>query len=67
MFLPGCLVFEDSDKKAITKKPYKGPTVKEFKSAVREAMRLDNATLLYSDGIASGVNLDNGFFCRGVR
>jgi hypothetical protein len=64
MFVPGCLVFEDSDKKAIAKKSYKGPTVKEFKRAVRDAMRLDNATLLYPDGIATGVNLDNGFFAE---
>ena len=64
MFVPGSLVFGDSDKKAIVKTPFKGTSVKEFRSALRESMRLDNATLLYPDGIATGVNLDNGFFAE---
>jgi hypothetical protein len=30
-------------------------------------MRFDNATLLYPDGLASGINLDNGFFSKAAR
>jgi hypothetical protein len=34
---------------------------------LRKAMKFDNATLLYPDGIATGVNLDSGFFSRAAR
>jgi len=57
VFVPGGLVLEDSDRNSIVKQPYG-----RFKDAVRAAMRFDNATLLFQDGIASGVNLNNGFF-----
>ena len=36
-----------------------------FRKEVREAMQYDNATLLFPDGIASGINLDGGFFFQG--
>ena len=62
IFVPGGLIFEDSDKNAIHRELYKNLGVKKFRSLVRDALSYDNATLLYKDGIATGVNLDNGFF-----
>ncbi|MBT3805034.1 MAG: hypothetical protein HOG03_10595 [Desulfobacula sp.] len=30
-------------------------------------MQYDNATLLFQDGIAKGINLDSGFFSKAAR
>ena len=62
IFLNGGLVFEDSDKSRIRPQPLKELDLPDFRSAVRASMAYDNATLLYPDGLAWGVNLDNGFF-----
>jgi len=42
-------------------------TPESFREKVREAMQYDNATLLFSDGIATGINLDSGFFSKAAR
>lgn len=62
IFVPGGLVFEDSDRKPVEPEKHGGIGAREFRHRVRVAMRFDNATLLYEDGMATGVNLDNGFF-----
>jgi hypothetical protein len=63
IFVPGGIILEDSDETQIeyTKRKF---TSQEFRDEIQTAMKFDNATLLYSDGIATGVNLDNGFFAR---
>lgn len=62
LFVPGGLVFDDSDRKPIRRERTGPMTAQRFRQRIRDAMRHDNATLLYPDGIAIGVNLDNGFF-----
>jgi len=62
LFVPGGLVFDDSDRKPIDRKKHSKPGAEEFKKKIRQSMRHDNATLLFHDGMAVGVNLDNGFF-----
>ena len=42
-------------------------TPESFRKKVREAMQYDNATLLFPDGIAAGINLDSGFFSKAAR
>lgn len=42
-------------------------TPESFREKVREAMQYDNATLLFPDGIATGINLDSGFFSKAAR
>jgi hypothetical protein len=42
-------------------------TPESFRKKVREAMQYDNATLLFPDGIATGINLDSGFFSKAAR
>jgi hypothetical protein len=42
-------------------------TPEPFRKKVREAMQHDNATLLFPDGIATGINLDSGFFSKAAR
>jgi len=62
LFVPGGLVLTDSDQKPV-RRERGGPCGEgPFRERVRRAMHSDNATLLYPDGIATGVNLDNGFF-----
>ena len=38
-----------------------------FRKQIRNSMRYDNATLLFPDGVAFGVNLDGGFFTRAAK
>lgn len=64
IFVPGGIVLEDSDKNLIQREPFESMGSREFRRRVREAMNYDNATLIYHDGMASGVNLDNGFFAE---
>lgn len=67
IFIPGGVVFQDVDERFIRYKEY-GPIVgEEFRKKIRSAMRYDNATLLYPDGIAEGINLDGGFFSKAAR
>ncbi len=62
MFIPGGLILQNSDKEPIIKIPYNFKNGAEsFWENMRESMKHDNATLLYHDGFASRVNLDNGF------
>lgn len=64
LFIPGGLVFSDSDRRPV--RPEKtgpfGPKV--FGKGILDALRHDNATLVFRDGLAIGVNLDNGFFAE---
>lgn len=62
IFVPGGLIFEDSDRNPIDHEDQGELSRKAFREQIREAMRYDNATLLYRNGIASGVSLNNGFY-----
>ena len=64
IFVPGGIVLKDSDRDPIIKEPYGFLTPERFRSLVREAMKFDNTTLLYHDGIAKGINLSNGIFAE---
>ena len=62
VFIPGGLILQDSDKKPIKKIKYNFEDgFDSFRKDIRGAMKFDNATLLYHDGFASRVNLNNGF------
>jgi hypothetical protein len=67
LFVPGGLIYSDVDENPIHYKAYgdKGP--KEFSKKIRSAMSYDNATLIHPDGMATSVNLNNGFFSRAAR
>ncbi len=67
IFIPGGLIYQDVDEKFIRYQPYGKITGIEFRKKIRDAMRWDNATLLYPDGIAPGINLDGGFFSKAAR
>lgn len=67
IFIPGGLIYQDVDEKFIRYAPYGQITGAEFREKIRDAMRFDNATLLYPDGIAGGINLDGGFFSKAAR
>ncbi len=62
IFIPGGLIFEDSDKNPVEKNQLKNINVQKFRKMIHESMEHDNATLIFKDGIAPGINLDNGFF-----
>ncbi len=66
IFVPGGLVYADVDGIPITYKPYGKITAEVFRKKIREAIHYNNATFLYPDGMAVGINLDSGFFqsCR---
>lgn len=64
IFIPGGLIWEDVDEKPITYNSFGDKGSDEFRTHIRSAMQWDNATLLYPGGIATGVNLDSGFFSR---
>jgi hypothetical protein len=67
IFIPGGLIYQDVDEKPIHYQRYGKIEAPEFKNRIRAAMQYDNATLLYEDGIATGINLDSGFFSRAAR
>jgi hypothetical protein len=67
IFVPGGLIYKDVDEKPICYESKSGFTPNTFREKVYEAMQFDNATLLFPDGIATGVNLDSGFFSKAVR
>lgn len=67
IFLPGGLIYQDVDERFIRYDSYGKITGAEFREKIRSCMRYDNATLLYPDGIASGINLDGGFFSKAAR
>jgi hypothetical protein len=67
IFIPGGLIYQDVDEKFIEYERYGKIEAGEFRKRIREAMQYDNATLLYDDGMATGINLDGGFFSRAAR
>lgn len=67
LFLPGGLVHQDVDEKSIKHEQYGKIEAEEFRKKIRAAMRFDNATLLYEDGMATSINLDGGFFSKAAR
>lgn len=68
VFVPGGLVLQNSDKEPIEKIRYNFKNgYGSFKKNIKESMRHDNATLLYHDGFASRVNLDNGFINEAAK
>lgn len=67
IFIPGGLIYQDVDEKPIEYYKYIETSPSAFRKQIRSAMRYDNATLLYPDGIAKGINLDSGFFSKAAR
>lgn len=67
IFIPGGLIYQDVDEKTIQYDRYGKIGAQEFREKIRNAMRFDNATLLYRDGMATGINLDGGFFSKAAR
>ncbi len=67
IFIPGGLIYQDVDERFIRYETHGCITGTEFRRKIRDAMRNDNATLLYPDGIATSVNLDSGFFSKAAR
>lgn len=62
IFIPGGLVFDDSDRKPIKRERAGAITARQFRMRIQAALQHDNATLIFPDGVVHGVNLDNGFF-----
>lgn len=67
IFVPGGLIHQDVDEEYIDYTPSVVDEPEEFRKQIRDAMRYDNATLLFPDGIVPGVNLDSGFFSKAAR
>ena len=67
IFIPGGLIYQDVDEQPISYEVHNGLDAETFHENVRYSMQLDNATLLYPDGIAPSVNLDSGFFSKAAR
>jgi hypothetical protein len=67
IFVPGGLVYADVDEMPIVYDSSGNMDSKTFSEKIRAAMQYDNATLLYADGMAVGVNLDTGFFSKAAR
>jgi hypothetical protein len=67
IFIPGGLIYQDVDDRQITYEAIEPFYEIVFRKMIRESMRYDNATLLFPDGIADGINLDSGFFSRAAR
>jgi hypothetical protein len=67
IFVPGGMVYADVDEMPIIYDSSGNMDSQTFRTKVRAAMQYDNATLLYADGMAVGVNLDTGFFSKAAR
>ena len=67
IFIPGGVVYQDVDEMPIRYTKRSGMTPETFRQKIREAMQYDNATLLFPDGIVTGINLDSGFFSKAAR
>lgn len=67
IFIPGGLIYQDVDERFIRYTPYGSITGPQFREKIRESMRYDNASLLFPDGLATGINLDGGFFSKAAR
>ncbi len=67
IFIPGGLILQDVDENPIEYESCGAIDTGSFKEKIKSAMRYDNATLLYPDGVVSGINLDTGFFSKAAR
>jgi len=67
IFIPGGLVYQDVDEQNVRYETCGRMSGTEFREMIRSTMRFDNATLLYPDGLAPSINLDNGFFSKAAR
>ena len=67
IFIPGGMVYADVDENPINYDASGRMDSQTFRAKIRAAMQYDNATLLYADGMAEGVNLDTGFFSKAAR
>jgi hypothetical protein len=67
IFVPGGLVYKDVDEQKVQYESWEDISRSKFRTNIRAAMRFDNATLLYPDGLAPSINLDNGFFSKCAR
>jgi hypothetical protein len=67
IFVPGGFVYRDADEQRIHYDPWNNIDANSYRDQIQTAMRFDNATLCYSDGLAMGVNLDSGFFSKVAR
>ncbi|MGD8720441.1 MAG: hypothetical protein PVG46_01495, partial [Desulfobacterales bacterium] len=67
IFIPGGLILQDVDENPIQYESCGAKNIGSFSEKIKSAMRYDNATLLYPDGIVSGINLDTGFFSKAAR
>jgi hypothetical protein len=67
IFVPGGLVYQDVDDKKVTYEAIAPFDETVFRKKIHDSMQYDNATLLFPDGLANGVNLDSGFFARAAR
>ena len=67
IFIPGGLILQDVDENPIEYESYRAIDTGSFSEKIKSAMRYDNATLLYPDGVVSGINLDTGFFSKAAR
>jgi hypothetical protein len=56
IFIPGGLIYKDVDEMPICYDSNSVVTPESFRKKVREAMQYDNATLLFPDGIATGIS-----------
>jgi hypothetical protein len=67
IFIPGGLIYQDVEENQIAHEPLRTLTEAGFREKIRASMQYDNATLMFPDGLANGVNLDSGFFTRASR
>jgi hypothetical protein len=67
IFVPGGMVYQDVDENPIEYESCGAMDTGSFSAKIKSAMRYDNATLLYPDGVVSGINLDTGFFSKAAR
>lgn len=67
IFIPGGLIYQDVDENEIVYHRQSEFSSALFRNQIRSAMQYDNATLLFQDGIAKGINLDSGFFSKAAR
>ena len=67
IFIPGGLILQDVDENPIEYESCRAIGTGIFREKIKSAMRYDNATLLFPDGVVSGINLDTGFFSKAAR
>jgi hypothetical protein len=67
IFIPGGFVYRDADEQPVRYDTWRQINTKSFRDQIRAAMRFDNASLCFPDGLATGVNLDSGFFSKVAR